>query len=72
MNALSECVLQVLMVGWRGAPGVKDEPQHGVQGRQTVEMLQSMEIETFVLAQEDETARQVLSSAVQVTPPSPT
>jgi len=39
----------MLVLGWRGAPGVHDEPQHMVTGRQTREILESLEIETFVM-----------------------
>ncbi len=34
----------VLLIGWRGQPGVKDEPQHGVQGVMTPEILDSLAI----------------------------
>lgn len=34
----------ILLVGWRGAPGVKDEPQHVKQGRVTPALLEAMEI----------------------------
>lgn len=34
----------LLIIGWRGEPGVKDEPQHVAQGRLTPEMLDSMEV----------------------------
>ena len=34
----------IVLVGWRGAPGVKDEPQHVKQGRVTPAMLEAMEI----------------------------
>jgi len=34
----------LLMIGWRGEPGVKDEPQHIKQGRVMTELLKSMEI----------------------------
>lgn len=34
----------LLMVGWRGRPGVVDEPQHQKQGRVTKAMLDAMEI----------------------------
>ena len=39
----------VLMVGWRGEPGVKDEPQHVKMGRITPALLGSMEVPTFVI-----------------------
>jgi phosphonopyruvate decarboxylase len=34
----------IVMIGWRGAPGVKDEPQHIKQGRITPALLDAMEI----------------------------
>jgi phosphonopyruvate decarboxylase len=45
----------VLLIGWRGEPGVKDEPQHVKQGRVTPAMLDAMEIPYRVL-DGDETA----------------
>lgn len=42
----------LLMIGWRGEPGLKDEPQHIKQGAVTENMLQAMGIETFILDQE--------------------
>lgn len=35
----------VLMIGWRGAPGVKDEPQHLVQGKQMRPILAALGIQ---------------------------
>ncbi len=34
----------ILMIGWRGEPGVKDEPQHIKQGRVQPALLEAMEI----------------------------
>lgn len=34
----------LIMIGWRGEPGVKDEPQHLAQGAATVSLLESMGI----------------------------
>ena len=34
----------LMMIGWRGEPGVKDEPQHKKQGRVTATLLEAMEI----------------------------
>lgn len=34
----------LLVIGWRGEPGVKDEPQHVKQGRITLEQLDLLEI----------------------------
>ncbi len=45
----------VLLVGWRGEPGVKDEPQHVKQGKVTVSLFETLGIPTAVLP-DDETA----------------
>lgn len=39
----------VLLIGWRGKPGTKDEPQHKAQGRNTIEMIRSLDIPFLVL-----------------------
>lgn len=39
----------ILLIGWRGEPGVKDEPQHIKQGRVSSALLDSMEIPYKVL-----------------------
>lgn len=39
----------VLMIGWRGEPGVKDEPQHVKQGRVTPATLDAMEVPYVVI-----------------------
>lgn len=44
----------LLMIGWRGEPGTKDEPQHKKQGEVTIELLEAMGIPHIVLS-DDET-----------------
>ncbi|RDE22977.1 phosphonopyruvate decarboxylase [Motiliproteus coralliicola] len=39
----------LLLIGWRGEPGIKDEPQHQKQGRVTKALLDAMEIPFEVL-----------------------
>ena len=39
----------VLMIGWRGEPGVHDEPQHVKQGEVTLALLDAMQIPYIVL-----------------------
>lgn len=40
----------IFIVGWRGEPGVHDEPQHIFQGQVTLKLLGDMAIEPFVLS----------------------
>ena len=53
----------LLLVGWRGEPGVKDEPQHVKQGRISEELLQTMEIDYAVLSEDQEEANSQLETA---------
>lgn len=53
----------LLLIGWRGEPGVKDEPQHVTQGRITEAMLDTMEIPTRVLPKDESEMRKVLQEA---------
>ena len=42
----------VFIVGWRGEPGIHDEPQHIYQGEVTVKLLEDMDIKTFIIGKE--------------------
>ena len=43
----------LLMIGWRGEPRVKDEPQHKKQGRVTIAMLDSMEVPYEIISPDE-------------------
>ena len=54
LSLVDEEVYQIpmlLIIGWRGRPGTKDEPQHIKQGRVTTSLLDTMEIPYFVVCQ---------------------
>ena len=40
---------QIILVGRRGAPGIKDEPQHAKIGPKTIKLLKSLDLEYFDL-----------------------
>lgn len=40
----------IFVIGWRGEPGVKDEPQHAFQGKVTGRLLEVMDIEYRILS----------------------
>jgi phosphonopyruvate decarboxylase len=44
----------LLIIGWRGEPGVKDEPQHVKQGRITESQLDLLEIPYWILSKDTE------------------
>lgn len=42
----------IFVVGWRGEPGIHDEPQHVYQGMVTVKLLEDMDIQSYVISKE--------------------
>lgn len=40
----------IFVIGWRGEPGVHDEPQHIYQGMVTLKLLADMDIQAFVVS----------------------
>mgnify|MGYP000979472198 CR=1 FL=1 len=42
----------IFIVGWRGEPGTRDEPQHIFQGEITAQLLEEMDIRTMVIGKE--------------------
>ena len=65
----------IFVVGWRGEPGVHDEPQHVYQGKVTVKLLDDLDIASFTVGKETTAAevgevmkrfRELLSAGKQV------
>lgn len=54
----------LLLIGWRGRPGVHDEPQHVKQGKVTTGLLNVMGINYEVLAKEEDKAEKQIARAV--------
>ena len=55
----------LLVIGWRGKPGVHDEPQHVKQGKVTTSLLETMGIPYTVLAKEEDKASIQIKNAVE-------
>lgn len=53
----------LLIVGWRGEPGKKDEPQHKKQGRVLLQMLEAMEIPCKIIDDNADNAKQAINAA---------
>jgi phosphonopyruvate decarboxylase len=73
LSLADEKVYQIpmfLMIGWRGEPGTKDEPQHVKQGEVTLDLLDAMKI-SYKVIDDDETVAmkqfQQLISDIQAT-----
>ena len=52
LNDKVYAIPRIFIIGWRGEPGVDDEPQHIYQGQITIKLLDDMEIRPFVVSRE--------------------
>lgn len=55
----------LLVIGWRGHPGVKDEPQHVKQGKVTTGLLNTMGINYSILPKDEESAARQIRIAAE-------
>ena len=55
----------LLLIGWRGRPGVHDEPQHVKQGKVTTGLLNTMGINFDVLSKDEDKAEKQIGKAIQ-------
>ncbi len=54
----------LLVIGWRGRPGVHDEPQHVKQGKVTLGLLETLGIPYAVLSKDEAEAGKQIAAAV--------
>ena len=55
----------LLLIGWRGEPNEKDEPQHQKQGKITLELLETLDIPYEILTKDIEDTKIKLLSAIK-------
>jgi phosphonopyruvate decarboxylase len=55
----------LLLIGWRGEPNEKDEPQHQKQGKITLKLLETLDIPYEILTKDIEDTKIKLSSAIK-------
>ena len=55
----------LLLIGWRGRPGIHDEPQHVKQGKVTTGLLNTMGINYTVLSKEEDKAAKQIDVAIE-------
>lgn len=55
----------LLLIGWRGRPGIHDEPQHIKQGKVTTGILNTMGVNFDVLCKEEDNAAKQIAKAVK-------
>lgn len=52
LNDKVYAIPMIFIIGWRGEPDVRDEPQHLYQGEVTLKLLDDMDIKYFVVSKE--------------------
>lgn len=52
LNENVYAIPMIFVIGWRGEPGIHDEPQHIFQGQVTIKLLEDMGISSFVVGKE--------------------
>jgi phosphonopyruvate decarboxylase len=55
----------LIMIGWRGEPGIKDEPQHIHQGRVMIDLIESMNMPYEILEKNEKIAIEQTNNAIQ-------
>ncbi len=55
----------LLVIGWRGEPGVHDEPQHVKQGKVTLTLLEAMGIRYEVMSDDEKEVEKQLAKATE-------
>jgi phosphonopyruvate decarboxylase len=56
----------VVVIGWRGEPGVKDEPQHVKQGKIQIELLETMNIPYEIISKDDGQIESKISKIIKL------
>lgn len=64
LNHKVYAIPMIFIVGWRGEPGIHDEPQHLYQGEVTVRLLEDMDIKPFIIGKDttDEEVEKAMES----------
>lgn len=57
-------VPMLLIIGWRGEPGIKDEPQHVTQGKIQENLLKSLEIPYRIIDKDSSNYKEVIQNSV--------
>lgn len=63
LNDKVYAIPMIFVIGWRGEPGLHDEPQHIYQGEVTVKLMEDMDVKTFVIGKD--TAEDELKSVME-------
>jgi len=56
----------LIVIGWRGEPGVKDEPQHIAQGKCMIDLINSLDVTFNILPNSENEANELLDRSIQM------
>jgi len=56
----------LLMIGWRGEPGIKDEPQHVKQGKIQIKLLNTMDIPYEIISKDSHDFKSKISNCIEI------
>ncbi len=56
----------LILIGWRGEPGVKDEPQHVKQGRIQLNLLDSINLPYNIISSDDTDWKQKITKGIDI------
>lgn len=54
----------LILIGWRGEPGVKDEPQHIKQGKVQLDLLKSLKLPYKIISKNSDDYKTIINSAL--------
>jgi len=54
----------LILIGWRGEPGVKDEPQHIKQGKVQLDLLKSLKLPYKIISKNSDDYKTIIDSAL--------
>ncbi len=54
----------IILVGWRGEPGIKDEPQHIKQGRVQIDLLKVLNLDYDIISKNDKNFQEKISTGI--------
>ena len=63
LNDKVYAIPMIFIIGWRGEPGIHDEPQHIYQGEVTVKLMEDMDVKTYIIGKD--TAEDELKAAME-------
>lgn len=52
LNDKVYAIPMIFIIGWRGEPGIHDEPQHIYQGEITVKLMEDMDVQSFIIGKD--------------------